>query len=277
MIVFFSSLTGLASGAGGTLTVDDADPGFVLTGSASDEPDGGYQDHFYYRSASSTASTFGRWTPTVGSTGLYTVAGFVPYSPFATATTAPVTIHAQGEIVGGAYDQSVIGGDFHEVFGGRSFKLVAGGVGFVEMSDASGESSDLYVGFDAFRFTRVGDAGTAGVGAGCATTPECADVLVCDAGLCREPCTVSGCAPSGSCDLSTGLCDVWPIEGTDTGPGADTNDTGGDPPLGGDGWPTESTVVPQAPQGGCGCGTTGGSPGWILLGLVAIGRRSRCQ
>jgi hypothetical protein len=68
------------------------------------------------------------------------------------------------------------------------------------------------------------------------------------------------------------------VDGTqtaDTGPGptVDTTDTGA-PPLPADGWPTESTVVPQPAPGGCGCGTGGVRGAWILA-LLALRRRSR--
>lgn len=253
--------------------VDDADPGFQLIGSASETGEGGYGAHFWYLPASSAPSASARWTPPVDETALYTVQGYVPLSPFATAVTAPVTFHAHGEIVSGSYDQSIIGGDFHEVFGGRAFKLVVGSAGYVEMTDASGETADLFVGFDAFRFTRVGDAGTAGIGAACATTPDCADVLLCDAGLCREPCTTTGCAPNGVCDVATGTCDVWPVEGTDSGtfdPGP--QDTG--PDVGADGWPDESVVVPQVEDSGCATVPASGG-GWLLLAAALMRRRVR--
>ena len=269
----------VSSALAADVTVDDADPGFQLVGAASETADGGYQGHFWYLPATSAPTASARWTPPVDETALYTVQGYVPLSPFATAVNAPVTFHAHGEIVAGSYDQSIVGGDFHEVFGGRAFKLVVGGAGYVEMTDASGETADLYVGFDAFRFTRVGDPGTAGIGAACATTPECAGDLLCDAGLCREPCTTSGCAPGGACDVATGVCDVWPIEGSDTDtdlPDTGPPDTG---PGGGgdDGWPDESVVVPQVDTSGCatGPGTVLGTGGWWLLLAAVLRRRVR--
>ena len=163
MLVLLS--IGAALAATGTITVDDADPtAFVLTGSASEATEGGYAEHFWYRAAAAAPTTTARWTPPVTETGLYTVQSYVPYSPFATATLAPITIHAHGEVATAPFDQSISGGDFHEVYGGRAFKLVAGGGAHVEMTDASGEDPSLFVGFDAFRFTRVGDAGTIAVG-----------------------------------------------------------------------------------------------------------------
>lgn len=261
--------------------VDDADPGFLLIGSASEDPEGGYGGHFWFRPATGTPTTWAQWAPPVAETRLYTVQGFVPLSPNATSVTAPVTIHAHGEIVTGSYDQSVIGGDFHEVFGGRAFKLVVGGDAYVEMNDASGESSDLFVGFDAFRFTDTGPPGAAGIGDACASTPECSGALLCDASLCRAPCTESGCGPGGACEPATGLCDVWPVEGTDSGTPSTEPDTGTDTDTGtepgSDDWPDESVVVPARPAKGCAtAGGAGlGAGGWVLL-LAAL-RRRRAQ
>ena len=90
----------------------------------------------------------------------------IPYSSYATATVAPFTVHAQGEIAVDTQDQSIIGGDFHELFGVAAFKLVAGETGYVELHDGTGESSAVFVAWDAIRFTWVAEPGTSEQGEG---------------------------------------------------------------------------------------------------------------
>ncbi|MEQ1504606.1 MAG: hypothetical protein ABMB14_20370 [Myxococcota bacterium] len=286
---------GLAYGAAPEIVVDELDPGFVLIGSASDDDaaDGGYLGHFYHRAAAAAPTTTGRWTPGIDESGLFTVAGYVPYSPFATSVAMPFTIHAHGEIAAGALDESVIGGDFHEIFGGRVFKLVAGSHGYVEATDGSGEASTVNIGWDALRFTRVGEVGSAGEGDGCAASADCAGDLVCDpgVGVCRAPCTATGCGPGGTCDPGTALCDVWPAPGdtgasTPTGPGdtaAPTSATGTGGDDDDDGAAVSQPQVIPAPEG-CGCASSGvgsgvgpgaGSAVALSIGCALATRRAR--
>ncbi|MCB9698048.1 MAG: peptidoglycan DD-metalloendopeptidase family protein [Alphaproteobacteria bacterium] len=266
-----------------SLIVDDADPGFLLTGPASRATSGGYRDDFWYVPAAMAATTRAWWTPPITRTGLYTVSAFIPYSNHATATRAPFTVVAAGERAVFTQDQSIIGGAFHPLGADRAFKLVAGAEHHVELHDGTGESAAAEVAFDAVRFTWVGDSGELEEGETCIASADCGGELVCGAGSCRQPCD---CAAGTSCDEETGTCASWRTD--EPGPG-DTGGTGGtedtdDPTEPADtGLPTTSDtgspaggVVPPPPPEGCGCdhGTSGG-PAALAWVLVLAARRRR--
>lgn len=281
----------LLSGSGGdpvpTVIVDDLDPGFTLSGPASEHSAGGYgtSSHFYYEPAKGVgfATTYGSWTPDIPEDGLYKVQAFIPYSSNATATLAPFTVHAHGHLESTTQDQSIIGGDFHDLFGGEGFKMLAGQRAMVTLNNGSGDPAANKVAFDALRFIKVGDVGGTGLGDACSDSSECEADLVCGDGACVEDCDVSGCGVGGTCDEVTGLCDIWPgqVSTTDTGTEPSPTDTGTDPgtthtegttdPTDGTTTPSGSrpagtaTAEPPKPESG-GCST---SPqpltGWLPL------------
>jgi hypothetical protein len=282
----------LLSGTGGaptpTAIVDDLDPGFTLSGPAMEHSSGGYgpDDHFFYQPAEAvgSATTWGTWTPDIPEDGLYKVQAFIPYSSHATATLAPFTVHAHGHVEGTTQDQSIIGGDFHDLFGGDGFKMLAGERAQVTLDNGSGDPSANHVAFDALRFVKVGDAGTAGLGDPCSDSAACEGDLVCGPGTCVDDCLVGGCGGGGTCDEVTGLCDVWPggttePSTTDTGlsdptpePTDDpsTDDPTGSVPSGTR--PAGSGTAPPKPESG-GCRTAPGGALSEVLNVLATRRR----
>ena len=297
----------LLSGSGGspapTVTVDDLDPGFTLSGPATEHTYGGYGSgaHFYYQPAApvGAATTFGSWTPTIPEDGLYKIQAFIPYSNNATATLAPFTVHAHGQEASTTQDQSIIGGAFHDLFGGEGFKMLAGERAMVTLDNGSGDPSSHSVAFDALRFIKIDDLGTVPLGGSCASSAACEADLVCGEGVCVDDCVLSGCGIGGRCDAVTGLCDIWPSPGStaDTGTGPSPTDTGpsdtgtepdptdpdqttrdptdpddtrpsGTRPAG-----TTGTQPPKPEPGGCSATPLPFAGAWGLLPLLALRRR----
>ncbi len=73
---------------------------------------------------------------------------------------APFTVHAHGHVEGTTQDQSIIGGDFHDLFGGAGFKMLAGERAQLTLDNGSGDPSSTSVAFDALRFVWVDELGT---------------------------------------------------------------------------------------------------------------------
>ncbi|MCA9493987.1 MAG: peptidoglycan DD-metalloendopeptidase family protein [Myxococcales bacterium] len=259
-----------------SVIVDDDDRGFLLTGPASRASSGGYRDDFWYAPAAMAATTRAWWTPPITRTGLYAVSAFVPSSGHATSTRAPFTVVAAGERAVLTQDQSVVGGAFHALGGGRPFKLVAGATHHVELHDGTGESAPAEVAFDALRFTWVGEAGELEEGERCVASVECDADLVCGAEICRRPCD---CATGASCDEGTGTCGTWRTDEPgpqdtgdtdlpqDTGDGADPEDTA----PGDTGLPVASGPTPS----GCGCDHASPRASVAAALLLALAARRR--
>jgi hypothetical protein len=193
---------GSGRGAVQMVTVDDEDAGFSLDGPASERWSGGFGDHFLSQPAAATDGTTstGTWVPDIPETALYKVQAFIPYSGYATATVAPFTLHAHGSSHDTTQDQSIIGGAFHDLFDGSSFKLVAGEHGSVVLHNGSGDSASANVAFDAIRFVRTGDVGAGETGDACEGAEDCAGTLLCTAGTCGD----DGIEPG---DLADGVSD----------------------------------------------------------------------
>ncbi len=252
-----------------TVVVDDDDVGFQRSGPATRHDSGGFRASFWYAPASATPTTSATWTPDVPQTGVYEIAAFIPYSYHATSTVAPFTVLAHGATDTTTQDQSIIGGDFHALFGGRGFKLVEGGAARLELHNGTAESG-VDVAFDAIRFRQIAEIGDAGAGDLCDDSVHCADDLLCHQGTCRAPCTESGCASGGACDPATGLCDLWP-EDPGTSSGTPTEPT--EPTQTDDAGETSDPTVIK-PTVACQTGPAGGSSGsWLLLAFAMLCRR----
>jgi MYXO-CTERM domain-containing protein len=126
----------------------------------------GYQDHHYYTFAidASSSDTTGRWTFDVATGGSYRVEAFVPQTDADTTAARYQVEPGSGVVALGPVDQSTQKGWI--TLGELDF--VAGSGRWLELGDATGESSDLdrKVAFDAIRFTFLrGGAGAGGSGA----------------------------------------------------------------------------------------------------------------
>ncbi len=217
---------------GGSVIVDDADPGFQFTSGATGvatTPSGGYEDSFFHQAPYSTSIpyTVGQWTPDIPTTALYAVDVYLPASSSAGSTQAPFDLAFQGGHAVQLVDQSAQSGDWLEVFSGQAFKMVEGERNAMFLSNLSGESSASRVAYDAIRWRYLESVGEGTLGEACTSSAECAGEMVCVGQLCADDCLVTGC-DTGSCEQETGLC-------VETEGGDDDDDIPSD--LDGDGIP----------------------------------------
>ena len=218
----------------GGIIVDDADPEFTLVhGAASvNAASGGWADGYVFQGSyapGGPALTVGHWAPQIPADALFAVDVYLPGGSTADASTARYDIAFHGGHTIVEVDQSIASDDWYELMPGQSFKYLAGQRGYVGLSNLSigGASADLAL--DAVRWRAVGQVGTAGLGAACTLSNDCAGAGVCSSGSCIADCQASGCTGEASCDMATGVC-AEPMggEGDPLEDGSEFLDTDGD-------------------------------------------------
>lgn len=110
--------------------------------------------HQWYTTVNgSVASNSAKWKPVLPSAGTYTIQAFIPYGSYATATTAKYKIYHQGVTNTVTTNQNTTGGEWLTI---GSFYFSANGSEYVELTDATGESTSTgrKVGFDAMEFRK---------------------------------------------------------------------------------------------------------------------------
>ena len=193
-----------------SIVVDNADPEFTFTtgGEAVDlAEDGGWEGDFFFGSPydEDMAWVSGRWTPEIPTTGLYSVAVYVPASPVAASTVAPFDIAFWGGHGISYVDQSTGADDWVDLLGDQLLKYVEGTAGNVTLTNLSIEGPEATFAWDAVRWTYAGAPGDGVVGSSCSLSNDCDGALVCVGGACAEPCGAGDC-PDSSCDPVTAVC-----------------------------------------------------------------------
>ena len=216
--------------------VDDLGGGFSFVDGSSvadveaDNGAGGWDAHFWYRSPFSATVPLitGRWTPSVPTSGLYTLETHLPESGWSASTSAPFDVAFHGGHALDLVDQSVADHGWAPLAGGEPIKFLAGQRGYVELSNLTSEPADATVAWDAVRWTWVGPAGLGQVGDDCEFSSECSGTLICQLGICAAECAVSGCEAPGWCEFATGVCLEEEPEGDDDWEPPPDLDTDGD-------------------------------------------------
>lgn len=258
------------------LIVDNDDPGFSITGSASWADTGGYHDTFLYAPASAVGSpaVTATFTPSLPSDGVWEIAGWIPLDP-ATSDAIPVVATAVGADMVLSMDQTVRGGVW-QVLG--QAKLRAGHTSVIVRNDSGDTGHD--VGFDAIRWRWVRFGGAAGDGEACVDSTECRDSLMCASGTCRAPCWEAPCAGGGTCDAVHGACGPPPLSSSGSGQPGTSSGTAVSAATSGqvaasttdDGPRAGSISLPACNDASAG----GGGPGWgALLALAVVRARRR--
>ncbi len=209
------SLPGVTCGEGAPdpIVVDDQDPEFSFvegTVADADEEAAGWDGHLYVqdRFTLGVPVVTGAWTPVIEQTGLYQIEAWVPETPTSLVTGAPLNIAFHGGHAVWTFDQTDGPGDWQAVVPDQPFKFVEGSRNRVTLRNLSADPAGTRVAWDALRFSWVGSAGSAGVGASCALSNDCSGALICDAsGTCQPDCGTTGCA-EGVCEWESGVCVV---------------------------------------------------------------------
>ncbi len=157
----------------------------------------------YHAAASGTeAAALVPFNGSVARPGVYEVWTSLPAEARNTgAAVARAEVIARGERTSQMQRQTVAGGGFRPLTG--RFKLTGREGEGVVMSSFAHAAESLAV--DGVMLRRVGETGTAGAGAACRASTECAGDMVCAGGTCRAGCEQSACGAGEVCD-ATGLC-----------------------------------------------------------------------
>jgi len=151
--------------------VDDGDPGFQLLQTATGRPEWwhpvtgvGYgNDMVWTTNTYGRLDNYARWTPVLPGPGRYRVEAFIP-SANASTTAARYRVVASGSSVVRVVNQSPL----YDAWADLGIHVFAGsndGSELVELGDVTGETSNSKrIGFDAIRFTPIGEDPVPGAG-----------------------------------------------------------------------------------------------------------------
>ena len=148
--------------------------------------------------------TVGRWGPWISHTGLWEVDALVPNTSTALTNEALYEVVFQGGRSVVPVNQQASKGSWVPLLP-APMKFTAGPRSYVGLANAGTGNNGAFA-FDSVRWRYIGPEGSAGVGAFCSYSADCAGTLICgQAGTCDLDCSAAGC-DVGACDMASGLC-----------------------------------------------------------------------